>query len=317
MFLIASALGAELPVCAEFAEASAPIVVDGIVSLQSSGLTAARSHPGRFFTHDDAGGNASLYVFERTASGAESIGEQIIQGAVNTDWEDIATGPCPASVDAEWCLWIGDIGDNDKLRSSISVWVVPDTMDAGTTAVQCSLVYEDQKRYDAETLFVSPDGVLRIVTKEADGEAKIYRIDNPRCNGGAAQTLIREAEIFLTEEVTGGAMNDAGTAVVLRGPTTAWQWSGCDIVWTDPPMPVDLGVQPQGEAVTFLPDGNLVSSSEGEPFRIWETQCLETTQVDCPSCGCGEGTASPVLVVLPIMLARRRRAARRNAEGRT
>ncbi len=307
MWFIGPALAAEIEVCSEFGATTAPIVVQDMPELQSSGVAASRSQPGRFFTHDDAGGDPLLQVFERTADGAAYVGTQTVSGATNLDWEDIASGPCPASIDAESCLWIGDIGDNDEVRTTIDVWVIADTMTAGGETSHCPLVYEGGDRYDAEALFVSPNGTLRIVTKEKDGEAKIYRLSNPVCNGGAAQVLTREAEIFPGEEITGAAMNADGTAVVLRGLDRAWLWTGCEINWTDAPMEVDLGAQPQGEAVTFLADGTLVTTSEGEPLRMWETPCAETTVLDCPACGCPGGGAASFLLIPPLVAWQRRR----------
>ncbi|MES2642369.1 MAG: hypothetical protein V4850_22995 [Myxococcota bacterium] len=305
--ILQAAAASEESVCVAFGETSAPLSVSGTPSIQSSGVAASRSHPGRFFTHDDAGGDATLHVFERTASGAAYVGEQAVRGAVNTDWEDIATGPCPATIDAEWCLWIADIGDNDKLRTSLDIWVIPDTMDAGAATAHCPLVYEEGKVYDAEAIFVSPEGTLRIVTKEGDGEAKIYRIDEPTCAGGAPQVLWREAEIFPGEEITGATMNAAGTAVVLRSLSSAWLWTGCDLVWADAPTRVDLGVQPQGEAVTFALDGTLVSTSEGDPLQMWETVCVESAPLPCPTgCGCDAG-AGALLVLVPLAWVRRGR----------
>jgi hypothetical protein len=307
MWLVGLAYAGESQVCTTYAETDSPITVQDAPEIQSSGIAEARSQPGRFFTHDDAGGEPILHVFERTDTGAVYVAPLLVSGATNTDWEDIASGPCPAAIDSDSCLWIADIGDNDDLRSSIDVWVIADTMQAGGEVAHCPLVYEDGDRFDAEALFVTPDGTLRIVTKEKDGEAKIYRLSNPVCDGGAAQTLTREAEIFPGEEVTGAAVNYDGTAVVLRSLNKAWLWTGCDFAWSDPPLEIDLGAQPQGEAITFLADGTLVTTSEGSPLRLWETPCAETEALDCPECGC-DGDGALIFLLVPLGAWRRRRS---------
>jgi len=103
--------------------------------------------------------------------------------------------------------------------------------------------------------------------------------------------------------------------VVLRGLSTAWMWSGCRLNWSDAPTVVDLGEQPQGEAVTFANDGTLVTTSEvsnaDEPLRYWRTPCEATTPLTCPTCGC-EGDGAALSLLFPLAgLARRRRATSR------
>lgn len=317
MWILGVAFAGE-EVCSLYGTNDAPVEVDtsAIPDFEASGLAAARTEDEVYYTHDDNKGQAELYLVRGDGSFLVS---QTIDGASNEDWEDIAPGPCPASIDAEHCLWIGDIGDNDKVRATIDVWVVPESTAASATSVRCSLVYPDGRKRDAEALFVAPDGTLRIVTKDNDG-AKVFLLAEPACDGGGPQTLMEEAELALEEPVTGAAMNPEGTAVVLRGLTKAWMWTGCRVEWNEAPVDVDLGVQPQGEALTFANDGSLVSTSEivdDEPFRLWRTPCEETSPVPCATCGDGTGggcgSGSALLVLLPLGLftaARGRRGAR-------
>ncbi|MFN7145138.1 MAG: hypothetical protein ACK4YP_15280, partial [Myxococcota bacterium] len=193
-FIVGLALAApeEFEVCGSFGTTEGPLEVqvdqDLVGEIQSSGLAASRTEEGLYYTHDDAGGEPRLYLFRDTGPGGEFVGPQLVSGATNTDWEDLAAGPCPGSVDAEHCIWIADIGDNDEVRPNVSVWVVPESTQANVTAVECALVYPEGEKHDAEALLISPDGTLRILTKDKDG-AKVFRIGNPDCDNGAAQTL--------------------------------------------------------------------------------------------------------------------------------
>ena len=314
MWFIAQAFAAEdAALCTEWAPTEGPfdVIVDETVGeIQSSGLAASRTEDGVYYTHDDQGGRPVLYVFR---DDGEYIGLQNIVGATNTDWEDLAPGPCPETVDAEACLWIADTGEADETRSQLTLWVVPESTRASESAVACNVVFPNGKQFDAEALLVSPDGIVRIVTKEDDG-AKVYRISAPACDGGAAQTLTLETELALDEKVTGGAMSRDGGTVVLRGLDRAWMWSGCTLDWSVEPLAIDLGSQPQGEAIAFTNDGALITTSEThsaeEPLRYWKTPCAASSTESCPDCGCGEDTAA--LLLLPLLaLARRGRARRR------
>ena len=146
--------------CGRFGATEDPVAVtDGDVgAIQSSGLAAARTQADIYYTHNDAGGEPAIYLF--TAQG-EWLGAQTITGATNTDWEDVSPGPCPAGVDAESCLWIADIGDNEEVRPYVSVWVVAESVQASAPAIECRLVYPDGEPEDAEALWVDPDGVIR------------------------------------------------------------------------------------------------------------------------------------------------------------
>ncbi len=306
MFLISLAFAAEDEVCVAYGETTPSIEVEDILVSQSSGLAAGRGTSGAFYTHEDAGGGAVLYVFQEDGT---FVGGQTIRNATNTDWEDVAAGPCPDAIDAEHCLWIADIGDNDKVRDAITLWVVAETTQAQEFAVGCPLVYPDSEGHDAEALLVGPDRTIRIVTKSGDGDAKVYRITDPRCDGGDAQTLIEEAEIAFAEPITGGAMNADGTAIVLRSLGNAWLWTGCTLSWSEAPASVDLGSQPQGEAVAFTAAGSLISTSEDSIFRVWTTPCADSTALACPTCGCADGGAG-LLLLAPLGGWARRRSRR-------
>ena len=309
MFLIEPAYGGD-EVCIVYAASGDSVSVEDIPGVQSSGVAAARGLDNAYYTHDDAGGDAKLYMFRGDDDDdrlGEYIGEQNLVGATNTDWEDMAAGPCPDTVDSEHCLWIADIGDNDKTRTSIVLWVVPESTRGAESAVGCNLVYPGGDPHDAEAILVGPDGTVRIVTKSSDGTATVYRISDPACDDGTAQTLEKEAEVALDESVTGGAMSADGTAVVLRTLSGAWLWTGCTIAWSSTPTAIDLGAQPQGESVAFDSDGSLVTTSEGDPLRVWSTPCADATPLTCPEpCGCGGGAG--LLFVAPFgVWARRRR----------
>jgi uncharacterized protein (TIGR03382 family) len=190
--------------------------------------------------------------------------------------------------------------------------VVPESEDAAVDALACHFTYPEAKKHNAEALLIAPDGALRIVTKNSDGHAKVFLADSLDCS--KRHTLTEETELSLdgaTEEarkVTGGAINEAGTLVVLRSYTTAWIWRGCTLDWGATPQVVKLDSQPQGEAITFDNQDDLISTSEGTPFRIWQVPCTSSEELKCSTCGCDEsgGWWAGGLVGLSALRRRRR-----------
>jgi hypothetical protein len=149
--------------------------------------------------------------------------------------------------------------------------------------------------HDAEALLVHPGtGAAWIITKSAAGEAGVY--------AAAGDRLRRVATLHLGlgEAVTGAAARPDGRALVVRTYTDAWEW-------TVPAGSVDLGgalraaparhlaipLAPQGEGVTYLPDGrSLALTSEAVGRNSWPLDVLPLDPAG-PSASASEGSAAP------------------------
>lgn len=269
--------------CLHYADGPTTVSVPAIPSVESSGLAASHTDDGVYFTHDDSGHDAALYLFRLDGIFLKT---QVIRGATNTDWEDIASAPCPDVVDAADCLYIADIGDNGEDRDHVTVWVVPDTTEGEVDAIACDLVYPDGAAHDAEAITVSPDGTVRIIRKESTPPTHVYKVNQLACDGGT-QTLQEEAELDIDGPVTGGAMNADGTALILRSHDTAWIWSGCSPSFDDDPEITPLPGEPFGEAVAVSNEGELVTTQEQAEFLVHVWPCDTAQEMKCTGCGCG------------------------------
>ena len=256
---------------------------------ESSGLVASRANPGLLWTHNDSGGDPLLHCLDRQA---RSCGTWEVSGAIAHDWEDLAAGPGPQP--GQPYLYVGDIGDNTRSRSSVTVYRVPEPVVAigtggvgeqATAATEAlTLRYPDGPR-DAEALLVHPgNGDLYVVTKEVSGPAGVYRAP-ATLTPGATTALERIASLelpgapgSLTAPVTGGDIAPdghrlalstyvAGVELVLDHGTTA----RFDDIWEQPLRPVALPLRRQGEAIAYRLDGAaLLVTSEGAPMPLHE-----------------------------------------------
>lgn len=238
-----------------------------------SGVAASTAHPGVLWVHNDSGDSARMFALSTAGT---LLGTFTVTGATANDWEDIALGPGPVA-DQSY-VYLGDIGDNPSVRSSIAVFRVPepavdpDAPPVGDTAApgvaKLTLTYPDHA-HNAETLLVDRDGAIYVVTKQS-GSATIFRAP-PGLAGGSTTVLEDVGTVPLSSGalLTGGDIAPSGDAVLLRtyaevsiyqraaGSTIAATLTGarCNGALTG---------EPQGEAIGFSADAtHYMTLSEG------------------------------------------------------
>ncbi|WP_243766418.1 hypothetical protein, partial [Streptomyces sp. GC420] len=229
---------------------------------ESSGLAASRAHPGIYWTHNDSDDGAYIYAVDSGTGG--TVARIALQGVGTArDVEAISIGP-------DGNIYVGDIGDNlDGSWEHVWIYRIPEPKtlaDATVRATQFTVRYEDGPR-NAEALMVHPKtGRVYIATKSEDGKGGIYEGPAELGAGDAGNTFTRVGDTNGLE-VTDGAFSPDGTRLVLRG-----YFGGEEYFWADgrlgkeigdPKVPVSFS-HPQGESVTFTPDGRaLMFGSEG------------------------------------------------------
>jgi hypothetical protein len=306
VLLVAAAL-AEPVTCRAWVDQPGVVAIDDAPLTEISGLTAGRDDEEVVWALEDAGHDAVLHLFRLDGL---YLGEQVVEGATNIDWEDLASGPCPEDHGAS-CLWIADIGDNDDARLDRTLWIVPESLDDRVAPLECTLSWADGNGRDAEALLVHPDGTVRVVTKEGDGGAHVYVGDGDDCAGGAI-VVAEEAEIAVAEPVTGGVVSPDGSMVVLRSRSLAWAWPACTLRWDRAPEERALLDEPQGEAVGWMPDGRLLTAGEADDFAVHVYACDDGGDPCEGGCGCaiappsGWAGSAGGLAALVLSLARRR-----------
>ena len=149
---------------------------------ESSGIVASRCNEGVFWTHNDSGDDAFIYAIN--AKG-EKLGTFKVSGAKNNDWEDIATIKNEKS---ECILYLGDIGNNERLKTEMTIYRVrePKVSETDKTSSQknprmteaaeaIKFDYPDG-RHDAETLLVHPQtGDVYVLSKTLTSASGVYK----------------------------------------------------------------------------------------------------------------------------------------------
>jgi hypothetical protein len=252
---------------------------------ESSGLAASRRSPGVLWTHNDSGGQPTLYA---TDLKGRALGAYTVPGATAEDWEDIA---CVGTGD-DAALYVGEFGDQTKGLAVYRVWepaVDPaKTNQKGRTmlAEKYPFAYPDG-RHDAETLLAHPaTGEIFVVTKKEAGASGVYRFPMPLSRNRTV-TLERVATVRFSNPLalrgrnvgrlaTGGDISPDGRRVAIRTYTDGFEWTipasgSLAEAFAGKPRTVGLPWLGQYESLCYSLDGrSLLTTAEGSPCPLWE-----------------------------------------------
>jgi hypothetical protein len=270
-------------------------VVQGTLA-EISGMASSRANEGVLWMHDDAGAAAEIHAIGQDGA---SLGTFNVPDADNQDWEDVAVGPCGDELQVCSCLYVGDIGDNDRTRAEVVIYRIPEfTVEgAGSDAPPAEALwfqYPDGP-HDAEAMVVDPyTGRVVVFTKEPDGPTFAWTFPDvpaePADQDDPAE-LVLFATLDLEESsaeetlVTGASLSPDGRRLVLRTDQDLLLYEGADLETALAVDPVRLPVPEGGdaEAVAFSVDGvSLYVAGEGEDPTLWEVRCAAFTASSDP-----------------------------------
>jgi len=232
---------------------------------EASGIGASTKNPGIFWLHNDSGDTARTFAIDSKGALRATVA---FDTTMPTDIEDMAIDS------ANSFLYFGDIGDNNEVRTSLTIHRVAEpALGSGAaesltiTSEKMTVVYPDGA-HNAETLLFDPiDKVLVIFTKKLGGPSAFHRIG--AFAAGTKATTEKIAE-FTIDLATGGEISRDGKSIAIRN------YSKEGYLWVrdpseplaqalaKPPCKIPISAETQGEAFDFLPDGTgYVTTSEG------------------------------------------------------
>ena len=239
-------------------------IMDSRIS-EASAAAPSRSHPGTLWTFNDSGGNPVIFLLD---SSGTALGGFRVEGARNRDWESLGLGRCGTRS----CLYIGDTGDNEEVRRSVTLYRVPEPEDLALTRTRAAEVLQVEYpdgAHDVEGLFVEPDGGVVLVSKGRSHGVRTFRIaaDAWRRPGIAIAARLDSLPIPAGNLVTDAAISADGRRVVIRTYTDLWFFlrDGAGRLRPDPGRPtcaIPARTERQGEGVGFWGENDLVLTSE-------------------------------------------------------
>ncbi len=251
---------------------SEPIDQGAITNLainEASGLAASHKNPEGLWVHNDSGSKPLLFLLNTQG---ETIATFYVAGATNRDWEDIAVGPGPA--EGESYLYVGEIGDNQAVYPSYTIYRIPEPVVTERNKTQVdtlrqteaiAFVYPDGKR-DAETLMIDPLTKDIYVISKRDEYENIYRAAFPQTTSSTI-TLEKTGTLpfrigGMLEQIVGGDISADGEQILLKSYVQVFYWKrkndavSITELLQEKPLLLPYNVEPQGEAIGFETDGN-------------------------------------------------------------
>jgi hypothetical protein len=240
---------------------------------ESSGIVASRCNKDVFWTHNDSGDGAFIYAVNARG---ENLGTWKVSGAKNSDWEDIATFKNEMG---ECFLYIGDIGNNERSKSELTVYRVKEpkvsnadknssrkNSQSTESAEAIKFDYPDM-RHDAEALLVHPQtGDIYVLSKSMSSASFVYKLTK---NFDLTKTNRLEkiadfsAPSFPNGLLTGGEIYQDGKRIIVCDYFAAYEIvlpdkaKSFDEIWREKPLTIELGRKSAGRSVGYSADGKI------------------------------------------------------------
>lgn len=270
--------------------------------VEASGLTASLRTGGVFWSNNDSGNEPVIHAIDSTG---RSLAAVRVTGATNRDWEALSSGPCPAGS----CLYIGDVGDNNRRRSSVSVWRIPEPALEGASrasrasaaaesapAERLTLRYPDGS-HDVEAMWVSADTSIWLVTKRPlENREGVYRpalLFRVRAAAWSARgtepvraELVdslpfvpgnRDSDGWITDAALSGPSVTGGRRLAIRTYRDLAVFEADGVTGRPGALVARCSLralrQRSGESVAWLPSGALLLAHEGLHSPVWAGHC--------------------------------------------
>jgi hypothetical protein len=239
---------------------------------ESSGVASSRRQPGLFWTHNDSGGDAQIYLFDTKG---RDLGSCVLADVLAYDWEDVAS----FTWQDKHYLLLGDVGNNGLAADVQILHLVeepPVEPDKGVAVEKVPVVqtiffsYEDDHR-NCEALAVDPtDRTILLATKQFTLRCYVYALAWPKDDRKEALTARRIATLKIPL-VTGMDVSPNGRRAVLVTYAGAYEFvRKASEDWAEAlarePREIEMPARIQGESIYYGAEGKkLYLTSEKTP----------------------------------------------------
>ncbi len=250
-------------------------IIEDAEIVETSGLARCASRADALWLHNDSGERPRLFLL--TTKG-RTLARFDLANAEIFDWEDMAA----FRRGGEDFLLIGDIGDNDEVRKSLTLYLVkePDAVSPSPEPEKLAidetipLRFEDGP-HDCEALAVDAErNVIMLLTKELAEECWLY--EAPLVGAASETRVARRTAKLSVPLATAIDLSPDGKRLAVLGGLHAFEYERREgEAWPAAlarvPRRYALPALAQSEALCYRHDGQaLVVTSEGARQPLWE-----------------------------------------------
>ncbi|MBP9926937.1 MAG: hypothetical protein KBF45_13230 [Cyclobacteriaceae bacterium] len=225
---------------------------------EASGLVASRTNPNYFWTLNDSGNPAEVYLIN---DHAEIVMTCLLANIKNRDWEDITVGAGPEP--GKNYLYVGDIGDNDARYPYKIIYRFVEPLLSGdkltitefeTFAFQLS----DGVR-DTEAVMTDPITNDFFIFSKREDSIRLYQLPYPWLVGDTLTAELKSTLPF--SRIVAANISADGSEVLIKNYDQIYYWKRSG----DEPIPELLQKkaiqltytrEPQGESIAWKLDGS-------------------------------------------------------------
>jgi hypothetical protein len=245
---------------------------------ESSGLARSPDYAGLFWTHNDSGDAARLFLIDGEG---RDHGSFVLRDVRAYDWEDMAS----FVYKGQSYLLVADVGNNGRAAAVHMIYVIEEpSLDenrrVATDEIEPHKViyfsYADDHR-NCEAVAVDPrDRTIFLIVKESDPDCQVYALPWPKADTGDRAAVARPVARVKLPSVTGMDISPDGRRAAVSTYESVYQYvRRAEESWAKAfsrlPREVAVPERIQGESVCYGSDGRtLYLTSEQLPTPLFE-----------------------------------------------
>ena len=259
---------------------------DGSIN-ESSGIAASIRNKDAFWTHNDSGDTARIFLFNKNGDTLATVN---LQGVSAVDWEDIASFRLGENA----YVLVADVGDNLGRREHCVLYLIREPelplKVEGTEArilsaepeMAINFRYEDGP-HDCEAIAVDSQQSMIYLASKALKDCRIYALPIPSKESRQPSVAKAIATVKLTYITAMDISPDGRHAVLLTyGDAYAFDRSEGETwgqAFSREATTITAPTRKQGESICYGPDGRtLYLTSEDVHQPLWEIPAPEDVQ---------------------------------------
>lgn len=225
---------------------------------EASGLASSVVNPGMFWTHNDSGDKARIFLIDGQARNRAVVW---LKDFTNRDWEDISVGPGPE--EGKSYVYVGEIGDNASHYEYKYLYRIEEpAISGGSSVVDTTLSKVDSIKFtleggprDTEAVIVDPlTREIYIFSKNEKKQIRVFMLPYPQSATGVTEA--KHVMSLPIVKVCAADISPDGQEILIKNYTHVYYWrrQGNESVLQAlkrEPISLPYTTEPQGEAITF------------------------------------------------------------------